>query len=143
MIEDNLTVEDYRAMAELRYQLRQFAHFSERAAYSWGLNPEHHQMLLALKGIPEGIQPTINIIAERLQLRRPKAIELTNDLADRGLIRKRPDQADRRRVLLEITDRGEGVLRWLCLIHRSQLKAISDGLIDALHKSVRGQLRFS
>jgi hypothetical protein len=55
-----LTADDYRALAEFRYQIRQFLHFSEKAAGSAGLNPQHHQLLLALKGIPKGVPQPIH-----------------------------------------------------------------------------------
>jgi len=75
-----LTADDYRALAEFRYQIRQFLHFSEKAARSAGLNPQHHQLLLALKGIPKGLLPSINEIARRLHLRHHSVVELTNRL---------------------------------------------------------------
>jgi len=53
-----LTTDDYRALAEFRYQIRLFLHFSEKAAQSAGLNPQHRQLLLALEGIPKGLQLT-------------------------------------------------------------------------------------
>jgi len=129
-----LTAADYRALAEFRYQIRQFLHFSEKAGRSAGLNPQHHQLLLALKGIPKGLQPSINEIARRLHLRHHSVVELTNRLTARGLIRKRPDSSDRRRVLLEITARGEAVLRKLSLLHRAQLEFLGRDLIKALQK---------
>jgi len=49
-----LSVAEYRALAEFRYELRRFLHFSERAARAAGLEPQQHQLLLALKGMREG-----------------------------------------------------------------------------------------
>ncbi len=45
-----LTDSDYRTLAKFRYQLRQFLSFSEDAAAAAGLQPRHHQALLAIKG---------------------------------------------------------------------------------------------
>ena len=103
----DLTLADYRALAEFRYQIRRFIHFSERAARAAGLNPQHHQLLLAIKGHPVTTQPTVQDMAERLHIRHHSAVELTNRLTARGLIRKRQDPDDRRRVLLQITPRGK------------------------------------
>ncbi len=50
---------DFQALAELRYQIRRFLRFSEQAARSAGLEPHQHQLLLALKGLPEGSRPRI------------------------------------------------------------------------------------
>ena len=67
-IEKTLALSDYRELAELRYQVRRFLHFSEQAAQQMGLEPQQHQVMLALKGLPLGIRPTIGTRAERLQL---------------------------------------------------------------------------
>jgi len=134
---DDLTAADYRALAEFRYQIRRFLHFSEKAARSSGINPQQHQALLALKGIPESVEPTISEIAERLRIRHHSAVELTNRLTRRGMIRKRRDGADRRRVLLEITPRGQLVLRNLSLTHRAQLESVGRDLIRALRKLLK------
>jgi DNA-binding MarR family transcriptional regulator len=134
-----LTADDYRALADFRYHIRRFLHFSEKAARASGLNPQHHQLLLALKGLPEDVTPTINVAADRLQIRHHSAVELTNRLTARGLLRKRQDATDRRRVLLEITARGEAVLRKLSLIHRAQLESVGQDLIRALQELLKKQ----
>jgi DNA-binding MarR family transcriptional regulator len=63
-----LTSCDYRSLAELRHQIRLFLHFSEQAARSAGLNPRQHQLMLALKGLPSHIRPSIGELAKRLQV---------------------------------------------------------------------------
>jgi DNA-binding MarR family transcriptional regulator len=133
-VDDDLTGSDYRALAEFRYQIRCFLSFSEKAARSEGINPQQHQLLLAVKGLPEGVQPTINEIARRLQIRHHSAVELTNRLTYVGLIRKSQDRADRRRILLGITAKGESVLRKLSVIHRAQLESVGKTLIQALQE---------
>jgi len=87
VIDRTLTADD-GALAEFRYQIRQFLHFSEKAARSAGLNPQHHQLLLALKGIPKGLLPSINEIARRLHLRHHSVVELTN-LLTAGILGQR------------------------------------------------------
>jgi DNA-binding MarR family transcriptional regulator len=131
---DELPVDDFRALAEFRYQIRSFLHFSEKAARSCRLNPQQHQFLLALKGIPVGVQPTVRFVAERLHIRHNSAVGLSNRLSDAGLIRKIQDREDGRRVLLEITTHGEAVLRRLSLIHRAQLETLGRDLIRSLRK---------
>ena len=59
---------DYQALAEFRYQLRRFLRLSEEAVCAHGLMPQHHQLLLALKGLPGGRKATIGELAERLQV---------------------------------------------------------------------------
>jgi DNA-binding MarR family transcriptional regulator len=62
---------------------------------------------------------------------------LTNRLTKSGLIRKRQDSRDRRRVLLEISARGERVLRNLSLIHRAQLESVGTDLTQALQRLLK------
>ena len=42
---------DYKTLAEFRYQIRRFLHFSEHATRAQGVNTQQHQLLLALKGL--------------------------------------------------------------------------------------------
>lgn len=134
MKKDDLTADDFRALAEFRYQIRRFLNFSEKAAQAEGLSPQQHQLLLALKGLPEGTLPTIRDIAKRLHLRHHSAVELTNRLAARGMIRKRQDHVDRRHVLLEISPRGEAALRKLSLTHRAELQSAGNALIQTVQQ---------
>jgi DNA-binding MarR family transcriptional regulator len=129
-----LAAGDFRALAEFRFQIRRFLYFSESAARSAGLNPQQHQLLLILKGLPKGIEPNIGEVAQRLMVRHNSAVELIDRLAERRLLRKRPSTEDRRRVLLEITASGEAMLRKLSLIHRAQLKSVGTDLINSLKK---------
>jgi DNA-binding MarR family transcriptional regulator len=129
-----LTAGDYRALAEFRYQIRRFFCFSESAARSAGLNPQQHQLLLALKGLPKGVEPNIGEIAQRLGVRHNSAVELTDRLTARQLLRKRHSREDHRRVLLDITASGEAILQKLSLIHRAQLEYVGAELFKALRK---------
>jgi DNA-binding MarR family transcriptional regulator len=128
----DLTNKDFQALAEFRYQIRRFLHFSEKAARAEGLNPQQHQLLLILKGLPKDVEPTVGEIAGRLFVRHHSAVELTERLTENRLLRKRHSTSDRRRVLLEITGAGEAILRKLSLIHRTQLKSLGADLIKAL-----------
>ena len=83
-----LTLSDYQALAELRYQIRRFLHFSEQAARAAGLEPRQHQLMLALKGLPEGVRPAIRELAERMQIQHHSAVELVNRLAAGGYVRR-------------------------------------------------------
>ena len=80
-MEHPLTLADYQALAELRYQIRRFVHFSEQASRTAGLEPQQHQLMLALKGLPKGVRPRIGELAERLQIRHHSTVELVNRLS--------------------------------------------------------------
>lgn len=127
-----ITLADYRALAEFRYQIRRFLGFSERAARNSGLEPRQHQLLLALKGLPERAEPTIGELARRLQVEHHSAVEMVDRLERRRLVARLRDAADRRRVLLRLTPRGDALLRDLSVSHRSELRAAAPALVEAL-----------
>jgi DNA-binding MarR family transcriptional regulator len=135
---ETLTLSDYEALAELRYQIRRFLSFSEQAARAAGLEPRQHQLLLGLKGLPAKARPTIGELAERLQIQHHSAVELVNRLAAAGYIRRARAGEDRREVLLSLTPRGEKVLRKLSLHHRAELRSAGPALVKALRRAMQG-----
>jgi DNA-binding MarR family transcriptional regulator len=140
---DDLSMDDYRALAEIRYQIRHFLHFSERAAREEGLVPQQHQFLLALKGLPVGRKATISEVAERLQIRHHSTVELVDRLVERGLIKRTRDEADQRRVIIHLTPEGEQVLQKLSLLHRHELQLAGPAFVRALGALLAGDTEVS
>jgi len=132
-----LTVADYQSLAELRYQIRRFLHFSEQEARSAGLEPRQHQLLLAVKGLPNGVRPRIAELAERLKIQHHSTVELANRLAAGGYIRRQRGGKDRREVLLSLTSKGEKVLQEMALHHWEELRMSGPALIASLSRVVR------
>lgn len=133
--DEDLEIE-YQTLAEFRYQLRRFLRFSEQTARDVGLEPQQHQLLLAIKGLPEGKTATIGTLAERLQIEHHSTVELVTRLVEKGLVVRQRDEADQRRVLVRLTRAGEEVLRGLSMSHYAELKSASSTLVDALHQLV-------
>ncbi len=129
---EKLTLTDYESLAQLRYQIRKFLHFSEDAARVAGLEPRQHQLLLALKGLPRDVRPRIAELAERLQIQHHSAVELVNRLVAGGYVRRRRGGGDRREVLLALTAKSEKVLRDLGLHHKDELRRQGPDLVRAL-----------
>ncbi len=128
---------NYKSMAELRYQIRRFLRFSEETAREAGLEPQQYQLMLALKGLPDGVRGRMGEIADRLQIQHHSTVELADRLARRGIIRRRRGTEDRREVLLELTPKGEKTLRELALRHREELRRVGPELVAALKKVMR------
>jgi DNA-binding MarR family transcriptional regulator len=139
LAQKSLSVEQYRQIAEFRYRIRQFLHFSEEAARANGIEPQQHQLLLAIKGLPEGTRPTITALSARLCLRHHSTVELVNRLVARGAVTRLHSLEDGREVLLELTPEGEEVLRRLSVLHWEELRnsgpALADSLPAMLHPS--------
>lgn len=130
----DLTAADYQALAEFRYQIRRFLHFSEEASRRAGLEPAQHQLLLAVKAFTG--EPTVGDLAERLQLRHHSVVGLIDRLAECGLVRRARAETDRRQVRIRLTRKGETVLRKLSLEHRAELGSAGKALADALQAIV-------
>ena len=128
-----LKLADYRALAEFRYQIRRFLGFSERAARQSGLEPRQHQLLLALKGLPEDVEPTIGELAQRLHVEHHSAVEMIDRLQRRRLVARLRDATDKRRVRVQLTPRGDSLLRDLALSHRYELRSAAPALVHALN----------
>jgi DNA-binding MarR family transcriptional regulator len=134
-----LTLSDYQALAEFRYQIRQFLHFSEQAAKQAGLEHGQYQLLLAMKGMPKGVRPRIRDLASRMQIQHHSAVELINRLESGGHVRRERARGDRREVLLELTPQGERVLAELALYHHEQLQSRAPTLVTTLHRLMRAE----
>src|SRR3954469_4513000 len=134
---DSLTSDEYHALAEFRYQLRRFLHFSEQEARAAGLEPQQHQLLLALRGFPPGQPVTIGDLAEQCRLQPHSTVELVNRSARLGLVERQRDESDRRRVNIRLTDAGEALLCELSLPHREELRTAGPALAHALNALLR------
>ena len=121
-----------RALAEFRFELRKFLHFSENAAVEAGLQPQQHQLLLQVVCAPEDAPVTIAYAAQRLQLRHNSVVELVNRSEREGLLLRTADASDRRRVLLRVTRKGERVLGRLATSHARELNEQAPRLARAL-----------
>jgi DNA-binding MarR family transcriptional regulator len=123
---------DYQTLAEFRHLLQRFLAFSETAAREAGLAPRQHQALLAIKGFPRDGGVTIHDLAERLCIRHHSAVELVDRLAEAGLVQRRHDPDDRRRVLLDLTRAAEQRLASLSAIHVDELQRLRPALLEIL-----------
>jgi DNA-binding MarR family transcriptional regulator len=133
----DLSPEQYRDLAEFRRQIRQFLHFSEATAKDHHIEPQQHQLLLAVQGLPEGIKPTIREIAARLFIQHHSAVELVNRLEITGAIARTPGVEDKREVWVRLTPAGRAMLRRLALAHRTELERSGPELARALQSVLR------
>ena len=132
-----VTLAEYQALARFRRELRRFLHSSERAARRARLEPQQHQLLLALKGLAPVQGATVGDLADWLQIQHSSAVELIDRAADHGLVARQHDTADRRRVLVSLTEEGQAVLLRLSLEHQAELRSMAPALIRALETATR------
>jgi DNA-binding MarR family transcriptional regulator len=123
---------DIHALAEFRFTLRQFLHFSEEAAARVGLAPQQHQLLLQIAGAPAGTVTAIGYLADRLALRHHTVVELSKRSEEAGLLVRMRSPQNRRQVVLELTPAGRRILRRLSVDHTRELKELGPQLVRAL-----------
>jgi DNA-binding MarR family transcriptional regulator len=130
--EENLSPGDYQALSRFRFQIRRFLHFSEEAARAEGLEPQQHQMLLAIAASDEHGGPTVGDLAEQLLIRHHSAVGLLDRLEERGLVERARDGEDRRQVRVRMTKAGADQLHRLARQHREELRQSGPELVEVL-----------
>jgi DNA-binding MarR family transcriptional regulator len=122
----------YRQLAELRFHIRRYLQFSEQVARAHGIEPQQHQLMITIKGLPASTVPTVSALANRLCLRHHSTVELINRLVERGAAVRKPSKVDRRQVLVELTPQGEELLEKLNAEHNQELQTCAPELISVL-----------
>ena len=122
----------FRQLAEFRFRIRQFLHFSEEAARACHIEPQQHQLLLAIKGLPDGARPTVTTLSNRLCLRHHSTVELINRLVEQGAVARRHSDEDHREVLIELTAYGEELLNQLSGLLLQELRFTGPALAVSL-----------
>lgn len=129
---------DFQHLAEFRFQIRRFLHFSAGIARKVAVEPQQHQLMLAVKGAPAGTVTSIQYLARRLFIQHNSAVELVNRSVKKGLVERRQDPTDLRRVAVRLTPKGEKILRSLSEHHRSELIHAGTELLNSLRPLLRG-----
>jgi DNA-binding MarR family transcriptional regulator len=132
---------EYETLAEFRHQLAGFLSRRRDAAAAVGLEAQQYELLLAIKGAPQGTQPNIKQIAEQLLLQHHSAVELTTRLEKRGLVQRQRSPQDRRSVLVSVTKAGDKVLEQVVRYSLSQLQLEGPHLLKTLRRLVKANPR--
>jgi len=143
----SITELEYRALAELRHRLRKFLQEGDTTAREAGLEPQQYLLLLAVRGLPPGMDATISVLAERLSLRHHSTVELIDRMEARGYLRRSRSKEDRRQVLVSLQPKGEKLLEKVVrqrIIElrshgRALVAAVSSVLESRAHRPRRGK----
>jgi DNA-binding MarR family transcriptional regulator len=127
-----ITTDEYRALAELRYRIRHFLHEGDAVAQAAGLEPQQYLLLLTIRGLPTGEEATIRTLAERLALKHHSVVELIDRLATHGYVRRTRGRDDRRRVLVSLLPRGERLLEQVVRHRIGELRSNGHALVRAI-----------
>lgn len=124
MTESPLTLREFRALSDFRYQLRRFIRWSEELTHSHGVTNLQYLMLLHVKGGTGQGWATIGELAERLQSHHHGVVALVSRGVRLGLVRRVPGRADRRAVEVHLTAKGERLVGGLARLHRDELRRL-------------------
>jgi DNA-binding MarR family transcriptional regulator len=127
---------EIRELAEFRHQLRRFLHFSEEAAKSAGIEPQQHQLMLAVKAL-EPESAGIGYLAQRLLLRHHSVVGLIDRLEQAGLVKRVRSIEDRRSAQIKLTPKGSTILKKLSVHHRRELQTAMPELLESLAAILR------
>ena len=86
---------------------RQLREKSAETLAPWDITPAH---LRALRTLARHGTMRLSELSDHLQLAPRTATEVVDALESRDLVRRRADPADRRAILVEVTERGAGML---------------------------------
>jgi DNA-binding MarR family transcriptional regulator len=131
------TDDDYRRLLELRTGLRRFLHWSGGQAEAAGVTPAQHQLLLAIRGHPDGRGPTVGDVAGHLLLRHHSAVGLVDRAEAAGLVIRSPDPDNASAVRLGLTEEGARRLEALSELHLEELEHLAPTM-QALWEALDG-----
>ena len=122
------------AMAEFRYRLRRFLHFSETSAEAQGISAQQYQLLQVVQAISAEVRVSISTVAERMVLRHNSAVELVDRAERSGLVERLADEEDLRRSIVVLTEHGRKVLAHVAAAHLVELETAGPMMVQALER---------
>jgi DNA-binding MarR family transcriptional regulator len=132
---------DYRALAEFRYHIGRYLDFSDQAARAAGIEPGQYQLLLAIRGLPKTVEPSVGALAQQLRRHHHSTVELINRAESHDLVRRLRLGT---RVLVRLTRKGERVLTRAVEERLREIRVAGPVLVEALqeltntnHNSIR------
>jgi len=124
------TRRDFERLLEFRVALRRFQRWSEDQAQAEGITHVQHQLLVAVKGHPGDLPPTIGELAGYLLLRPHSTVELVDRAVAAGLVERTRDPHDGRVVRVRLTEAGDRILQELTPAHLARLNELAVVLDD-------------
>ena len=117
---------------------RQLRHLSQEVLAPWDITPSH---LRALRVLGRHGAMHMSRLSEHLHIAARAATEVVDALESRGLVERRPDPADRRATLVELTSQGSGVLDAIRAARGTEAERVFDRLSPADRTSLARILR--
>lgn len=129
---------DYRALSDFRQNIHDYLDFSDHAAKAAGLEPRQYQLMLAIKGLPPDMEPTVGTLAARLRVRHHSAVELIDRTVRNGFV-ARERSVSGRHVLVQLTPKGIETLERAVAARLEELQSAGPVLVNALRRLLRSK----
>ena len=129
----SMSRENYVDLANFRLALRRFLAFSDVAVGAVGITSQQYQALLAIKASAEEAL-AVKDLAEQMLLAPNGAVQLIDRLEAQKLVARRELQADRRVVMVSLTEQGEATLEQLAIDHIAELVRQKRLLAESLRR---------
>ncbi len=122
---------DYRALVEFRYHIGRYLDFSDEAARASGIEPRQYQLLLAIRGLPKTVEPTVGALAQQLRRHHHSTVELINRAEANGLVKRSRVGTH---VLVRLTRQGQRILTEAVEERLEELRVAGPVLVKALQQ---------
>jgi DNA-binding MarR family transcriptional regulator len=139
VVSQDLSLEEYRELAEFRHQIRCFLSVTEDNAKQMGLEPETYLLLLAVQGLPEGTRPTISELARRMCAPHDAVSDLVDQAASRQEVSR--SSAEGNEEWVKLTRTGRDLLRRMALANRDELERTGPELVRSLQSVMKQRRR--
>ena len=107
--------------------MRRFQRWSEDPASAVSLTHVQHQLLVAIKGHPGGMPPSVGQIADYLLLQSHSAVGLVDRAEAAGFVRRIPDPGDAR-VARSSYQAGDWLVTWLTEATLAEMRKLAAAL---------------
>jgi DNA-binding MarR family transcriptional regulator len=132
VVSQDLTLDEYRELAEFRFQIRCFQSVTEERARELGIDADSYLLLLVIQGLPEGAKPTVVGLSDRMCTSREEVNRLVDMAVARNDISRASSEEGGTADWVKLTRNGRELLRRMALANRDELERAGPELVRAL-----------
>lgn len=137
----DLTLDEYRELAEFRHRIRRFQSVTEQNAQDLDISPDACLLLLAVQGLPEGVRPTVAGLAERMCLSREVVSSLIDAAVARNDLTRSSPNSGGVEDWVKLTRNGRDQLHRMAAANRDELDHTGPDLVRALQSVLKQRQR--
>ena len=141
VVTQDLTLDEYRELAEFRHRIRCFQGATEENTRTLGIDPDSYLLLLTVQGLPEGSRPTIQGLADRLCERAERVGDLVDQAVVRGHVTRSSTDSTGMDDWVKLTRGGRDLLRRMAIANRDELERSGPELVRALQSVLKQRRR--